>query len=176
MRLISSQSYQSHMRNEGVLVFSEEHQRLIRLGRCPGWYKCLFISVFCWFKMIESFQVNTSILGFWCQFSKGSMRRSRKFCQRRSNHDNFFLVYEGWVDPNSTISSPSSAHQQNDITMALWNGVLLTCWWWPNIECWLGSFVIIRGSGPELLRNPICFVIFQGGPLYPPPLDPQIGS
>ena len=26
---------------------------------------------------------------------------------------------------------------------------------WPNIECWIGSFVILRGSGLVLLRNPI---------------------
>ena len=35
------------------------------------------------------------------------------------------------------------------------NGVSLASRWWPNIECWIGSFVIIRGSGPALLRNPI---------------------
>ena len=34
--------------------------------------------------------------------------------------------------------------------------------WWPNIECWLGSFVIFRGSRPVLLRNPI-FCDFSGG-------------
>ena len=32
------------------------------------------------------------------------MHGSRKFCQRGSNFDNVFLVDEGWVDPNSTIS------------------------------------------------------------------------
>ena len=35
------------------------------------------------------------------------------------------------------------------------NGVSLACRWWPNIECWLGGFVIFRGYGPILLGNPI---------------------
>ena len=30
---------------------------------------------------------------------------------------------------------------------------LLTGHQWPNIECWIGSFVILRGSGPVLLRK-----------------------
>ena len=33
------------------------------------------------------------------------------------------------------------------------NGVSLACPWWPNVECWLGSFESFRGSGPVLLRN-----------------------
>ena len=42
------------------------------------------------------------------------MHGSRKFCQSGSNFGNvFFLVDEGWVDPNSTISisGPSLARQ-----------------------------------------------------------------
>ena len=57
------------------------------------------------------------------------LRWSRKFCQRRSN----FFVDEEKNDPNTTITGP----------------------WWPNIECWLDSFVIFRGSGPVSLGNPI---------------------
>ena len=26
---------------------------------------------------------------------------------------------------------------------------------WPNIDCWIGSFVILKGSRPVLLRNPM---------------------
>ena len=71
----------------------------------------------------------------------------------------FFFVFVfslmgggGGKDPNATISWPSS----------------LVGRWWPNIEFWIGSFVILRGSGPVLLRNPIFFVIFQeGGGLDP---------
>ena len=43
------------------------------------------------------------------------------------------------------------------------NGVLLADRWWPNIECWLGSFGIFIGSGPILLENPVFFVIFRRG-------------
>ena len=42
------------------------------------------------------------------------MRGSRKFCQRGSKFD-FFLVDDGREDPNTTISGPSLACQQNAI-------------------------------------------------------------
>ena len=44
----------------------------------------------------------------------------------------------------------------------------------PNIECWIGSFVILRGSGPVLQRNPIfCkFPRVVGG--SGPPLNPHM--
>ena len=54
------------------------------------------------------------------------------------------------------------------------NGVSLAGRWWPNTECWLVSFVVLRGSGPILLRKlkkPYIFVIFQGGG-GPDPLSP----
>ena len=51
---------------------------------------------------------------------------------------------EGKEDPNTAKSGSLSV---NDASMAG------RCW--PNIECWLCSFVIFRGSGPVLLRNPI---------------------
>ena len=41
----------------------------------------------------------------------------------------FLLINEGIEDPNTDINGPS----------------------WPNIECWLGSFVIFRGPGKETL-------------------------
>ena len=44
----------------------------------------------------------------------------------------------------------------------LLNGVSLACRWWPKIKCWLGSFVIFRGSGPVLQRNPIFLWFFSG--------------
>ena len=57
------------------------------------------------------------------------------------------------------------------------NGVSLACRWWPNVECWLGSFENSWGSGPVLLRNSIFFFIFQRGGPDPlsPPLDPRMG-
>ena len=50
-------------------------------------------------------------------FSRGSVRGSRKFCQRGSNFDNvfffLFFFFEGRKDQNTTISGPSSARQRN---------------------------------------------------------------
>ena len=45
------------------------------------------------------------------------MRGSRTFCQRGSNFDNIlsFLVDEGRVDQNTTISGPLSDRQRNAI-------------------------------------------------------------
>ena len=72
------------------------------------------------------------------------MRGYRKFCQRGSIFDNsffyifFHLVDEGIEDPNynykrAIIGATAKRHL---------NGVSLAGRWWPNIECWLGSFVI----------------------------------
>ena len=56
------------------------------------------------------------------------------------------------------------------------NGVSPAGPWWPNIECWLGSFVIFQGIRTSIAKKPYIFVIFQGGggqdglshPLDPP--------
>ena len=45
----------------------------------------------------------------------------------------------------------------------LLNGVLLAGPCWPNIECWLGSFVIFQGIQSSIAKKPFIFVIFQGG-------------
>ena len=56
------------------------------------------------------------------------------------------------------------------------NGVLLVCLLWPNIECWLGSFTILRESRPVLLKN-LIFCDFPGGPdPLSPTLNPQHGG
>ena len=88
------------------------------------------------------------------------MRRSRKFCQRGSNFDNFFLIAdERRKDPKTTIIKraiicpPAKRHL---------NGVLLACRCWPNIECWLGSFVIFQGVCTSIAKKPYIFLIFQG--------------
>ena len=52
------------------------------------------------------------------------------------------------------------------------NGDSLACYWWPNVECWLGIFENSRGSGPVLLRKSI-FLRFFRPPV--PPLDPCMG-
>ena len=35
--------------------------------------------------------------------------------------------------------------------------------WWPNIECWLGNFVIFQGTRISIAKKPFISVIFQGG-------------
>ena len=99
------------------------------------------------------------------------MRGSRKFCQGRSNFDEFFFVFfcfiTWWGEEGSkyhfkrAINGPPAKRHLN--------GVSLAGRWWPNIECWIVSFFILRGSGPVLLRNPIFLYFFRGGrdPLSP---------
>ena len=58
------------------------------------------------------------------------------------------------------ISRPSSACQLNAILHL--NGVLLACQYWPNIQCWLDSFVIFQGIWTSILKIPYIFVISEG--------------
>ena len=87
------------------------------------------------------------------------MRGSRKFCQRESNSDNvfFYFFYEGSQDPNSTKRGPSSAHR-----------VSLAGRCWPNIEYWLGIFVIFQEIWTSIAKKHYIFVIFQGWGSGPP--------
>ena len=102
------------------------------------------------------------------------MRGPRKFCQRWSYFDNvffsfffslfffsffsFFSLMRGRKDPNTTISG-----HQRPASETPFNGVPLAGRYGPNIECWIDSFVILRGSGPELLSNPIFLKFSRGG-------------
>ena len=56
---------------------------------------------------------------------------------------------------------------------AIENGVSPACWWWPNIESWLGSFVFFQGSGPitNIAKKPHIFCNFSGGGSGPPALS-----
>ena len=92
------------------------------------------------------------------RINKHGMHGSRKPCQRGS-------IFSPKFD--SFLSEPSSARQQNSI----FNEVLLACRWWPNIECWLGSFVVFQGILTSITKKPYIFVIFQeeSGPPVPPP-------
>ena len=60
------------------------------------------------------------------------MRGSRKFCQRGSKFDIFFLVDEGIEDPNITINWPSSANQRNAISMAFRYAISMAFRWWAD--------------------------------------------
>ena len=102
------------------------------------------------------------------------LRGSRKFCERGSDTDNFFLYYfiTLLVEKSGVkyhykgiiVGPPAKRH---------FNGVSLACRWWPNMECWFGSFAIFQGSGPVLPWDPIFLWFFRGGggpdPLPPPP-------
>ena len=86
------------------------------------------------------------------------------------------------LDPNSDVFSSFFKGERIQISLKAghWpasetplNGVLLACRWWPNVECWLGSFENSRGSGPVLLRNSIFLWFFRrGGGGGPDPLSP----
>ena len=92
----------------------------------------------------------------FCQYlSWDHMREFRKFCQRGSNSD-IFLVDKGREDKNQLKLGhhrPASETPLNDI--------LLACSWRPNLECWLGSFVIFKEFAPVLLWNPIFLWLFR---------------
>ena len=82
-------------------------------------------------------------------------------------HATRVVVFKSMRGGRAIISPPAKRHL---------NGVSLACLWWPNTECWLGSFVFFRGSEPVLLRNPIFLWFFRGGsrPPVPPSLDPRM--
>ena len=74
------------------------------------------------------------------------MRGSRKFCKgggggggggSNSNDVVFSLVDKGREDQNTIKSGPPSVRTQNTIEMVFRL--------WPNIECWLVSFVVLQG-------------------------------
>ena len=61
----------------------------------------------------------------------------------------------------ANIGSPAKRHI---------NGVSLACRLWPNIECWLGGFVLFQGIRASIAMKPYIYVIFKGGgpDPYPP--------
>ena len=95
------------------------------------------------------------------------MRGSRKFCQRGSNLDHVFFSLMGeelskYHYQRAIFGPPANRHS---------NGVSLAYRLWPRIESWLGSFTILRGSGPVLLKKTIFLCFSRGsGPPAPPPL------
>ena len=85
------------------------------------------------------------------------MRGSREFCQR------LFLADERRREgPNTTISMPP-------------HGLSLASRWWPNIECWLCTFVTFQGIRTSIALETLCFCDFSMGgggggaldPLFP---------
>ena len=68
--------------------------------------------------------------------------------ERGSNFDYviILLVDKASEDPNTSI-----------------NGVLMAGRWWPNIECWLGSFVVLQRFRTSITKKHYIVVIFSGG-------------
>ena len=61
------------------------------------------------------------------------------------------------------ISLKSGHHRPASETPFKWR--FAGCRRWPNVECWLGSFENLRGSGPVLLRYSIfLWLTGKGGP------------
>ena len=69
---------------------------------------------------------------FWPEKKGKRHARIQKVFKGGPTLTRFYLVDERRENPNATMSGPSSAL----------NGVSLAGRWWPNIECWLCSFVV----------------------------------
>ena len=77
----------------------------------------------------------------------------------------FFFFFKG---ERIQISQKAGHHRPASETPL--NGVSLACWWWPNVECWLGSFWEFQGIRSSIAKKFYVFVIFQVG--GPDPLSP----
>ena len=84
-----------------------------------------------------------------------------------------FFIFSWWGQRGSkyqykwAIFGPPAKHHLN--------GVSLMGRCWPNIECWLGRFVVLQGMWTSIVKKPYIFVIFhQRGPSLWPPLDPHM--
>ena len=63
-------------------------------------------------------------------------------------------------------------HHYNRASETPFNCVSLVCWWWPNIECRLRSFVIFQGIWIRIAKKPYFYNFSrESGPPPPPPLD-----
>ena len=78
---------------------------------------------------------------------------------RRVQLDNFFLTVE-------RIQIPLKVGHHRPAS-----DVSLADRWWPNIECWLGSFVIFQGFRNSIANELYSFAIFRGPwpPVAPTP-------
>ena len=114
-----------------------------------------------------NFSLNIYLCCFFvCVIS--SHARIQKALSEGSNFDNVFFSWLGekW----------SKYHHKRAIIGPLakrhLNGVSLACRCWPNIECWLGSFVIFQRIRTSIAKNPYILCSFRGGG-GPDPLSPS---
>ena len=118
----------------------------------------------------------SDIRQYWCFarfLSHGQMFKLTKHSFLNSiriwSGSELFFFFKG---ERIQISLKADHHQPASETPL--NGVSLACRWWPNVECWLGSFENFKGSGPVLLRNSIFLWFFRGGGGGgPDPLSPS---
>ena len=125
--------------------------------------------------MITNVSDNKNDFGVKGQISitSGSMRGSRKFCQRGPYIDKLFL--EGRDDPSkynynrAIIGPPAKRHL---------NGVSLARRQWPKMKCWLGSLMVFQGIRTSIPKKPYIFCDFPGGRVRTTvhPLDPPMAS
>ena len=94
------------------------------------------------------------------------MHGSRQFRQRESNSDNVFLWGERGSKKRAIIGPQAKRHLTiiGPPAKRHLNGVSLAGRRWPNMECWLCSFVIFQGIRTSIDKKPFIFVIFQGAP------------
>ena len=100
-----------------------------------------------------------SELSTFIQLYTDNMQESRKFCQRGSNFDNFFFVYEGREDPNTTISGSLSARQQKGHLKRRFACRLMMT------QHWMLAWYKIRTN---IARKPIFLWIFRGQGVWTP--------
>ena len=103
--------------------------------------------------------------------------RTRKFCLMGCTIDKGFFFFFFFFSFFCWWEGGSKYHYKRAIigpqTKRHLNGVLLLCWWWPNIEYWLG-----QGIRARIAKKPYIFVIFSagGGPdPLPSPSGPAHG-
>ena len=93
------------------------------------------------------------------------------FFQRGSNFDVFFLFFLIWWGESGSKYNYKRAIIGPPVKRHL-NGVSLAGQWWPNIEYWLDSFVILQEIRTRIGKKNYNFVIFQGGGGSWPPAPP----
>ena len=105
------------------------------------WYLIVSIRDFCLLPYFDIKRYSLSIL---------YMRGSRTFCQMGPALTRFFSLMRGRMS-----QIPLLAGHQRPASETPFKWCFAVGRWLPNIKSWFGSFVILRGCGPVMLRCPI---------------------